>query len=202
MKLDITATYSPEMKLKNKQTGNISTIILGQTGGTTVAEEKTLSEVTKDLVTPQKYSIGVGYGKNHKWFVGAEYTNIQNSKLNNSYIDLVNFKYEDTHRFSLGGYYTPKNNSFTSYFDRITYRLGARYENTGLKINNEGINDAAINFGVGIPVGVNRDVSNINIGLEYGKRGTKNNGLIQENYFNISIGLSFNDKWFQKRRYE
>jgi hypothetical protein len=40
----------------------------------------------------------------------------------------------------------------------------------------------------------------MNIGYEYGKRGTTNAGLIQENYSNITISLSLNDKWFLKRK--
>lgn len=202
MKFDLTATYSPETDMKNKQTGNISTVSFGQNGGLNTHDRLELEPKNRTLIIPQKYSIGVGYGKNHKWFVGAEYTGIQNSKLNTSYSIIQNTKFEDTHRISLGGYYTPKYNSFTSYFDRLTYRFGARYENTGLVLNNTSVNDASVSLGVGFPVGVNRDSSNINIGLEYGKKGTKNQGLIQENYFNLSVGFSFNDKWFQKRRYE
>jgi len=40
------------------------------------------------------------------------------------------------------------------------------------------------------------------VGVELGKRGTTNAGLIQENYFNLFVALSLNDKWFVKRRYE
>ena len=82
---------------------------------------------------------------------------------------------------------------------KVTYRAGLRYENTGLLINNKAINDMGMTAGFGLPIiGV---FSNINIGLEYGKRGTTLSNLVQENYTNISIGLSLNDKWFQKRRY-
>jgi len=202
MKLDITATYSPETDLTNKQTGTLSTVTLTPTGGFNVIDEIKLENKENKLVMPQKYSLGVGYGENHKWFLGLEYTGIQNSKLNKPTTQIQNSTFEDTHRFSLGGYYTPKYNSFTSYFQKITYRFGLRHENTGLVINNNSINDSSINLGIGIPVGLNRDSSNINIGLEYGKRGTKKHNLIQENYFNISVGFSLNDKWFQKRRYE
>ena len=64
----------------------------------------------------------------------------------------------------------------------------------------ESINDTALTLGLGLPVG--GALSNINLGMEYGKRGTTNAGLIQENYLNISIGLSFNDKWFVKRKFD
>jgi len=89
--------------------------------------------------------------------------------------------------------------NFTNYLSKITYRGGFRYENTGLVINNVSILDRAVTFGLGLPL--NGTFSNINIGFEYGKRGTTNAGLIEENYSNISFGFSFNDKWFQRRQY-
>ena len=85
------------------------------------------------------------------------------------------------------------------YFKRITYRGGLRYENTGLIIENQSIKDFAGNIGLGLPL--SGTFSNINIGLEIGKRGTKYAGLIEENYINISVGLSFSEKWFVKRKY-
>jgi len=51
-----------------------------------------------------------------------------------------------------------------------------------------------MNFGLGLPVGI----SKIDIGFEFGKRGTIKQNLIQENYFNLSIGLSLSDKWFKR----
>lgn len=202
MKLDLAVTYSPETILKNKQTGTLSTITVNSTGTVSIQDKIDLQATKNNIVSPQKYSLGAGYGKNHQWFVGAEYTGTQNSKLNSSYGELQNAKFEDAHKISLGGYYTPRYNAFNKYFDRLTYRFGLKYENTGLVVNNESVKDSSISIGFGFPVGINRDSSNINLGLEYGKKGTTSKDLIQENYFNISIGFSFNDRWFQKRKYE
>ena len=75
-----------------------------------------------------------------------------------------------------------------------------RFENTGLNVNSETINEFGISFGVGLPVG--RRFSNANIGVEIGKRGTTDNNLIQENFINLQISLSLNDRWFEKRKYD
>ena len=75
-----------------------------------------------------------------------------------------------------------------------------RYEKTGLVINKESIKDTALTLGLGIPV--SGSLNNINLGLEYGTRGTTNAGLIKENYINISVGISFNDRWFVKRKFD
>jgi len=55
-------------------------------------------------------------------------------------------------------------------------------------------------MGLGFPV--SGTFSNINVGLEMGKKGTKYYGLVEENYFNISVGLSFSERWFIKRKYD
>src|SRR5690606_2010634 len=34
-----------------------------------------------------------------------------------------------------------------------------------------------------------------------GQRGNTNMGLIKENYYGINVGLSFNDLWFQRRKF-
>ena len=108
--------------------------------------------------------------------------------------------YQEATKFVVGGYYIPNYNSFTNYFNKVTYRAGLRFENTGLVINGQAINDSALTFGCGLPLG--GSFSNINVGVELGKKGTTQSNLIQENYVNMSIGFSFNDKWFVKRKYD
>ena len=39
------------------------------------------------------------------------------------------------------------------------------------------------------------------LGHEFGKRGSQDNGLIQESYWNLIVGLSLNDIWFIKRKF-
>ena len=59
-----------------------------------------------------------------------------------------------------------------------------------------------MSFGLGLPLG--RKLSNINIGFEFGEKGSTSNSLIQENYINLRVGLSLNavgrQAWFQKRK--
>ena len=159
---------------------------------------------------PVVTNIGVGLGKLNKWYTGLEYE-FRDAIDTNGYLDNTSSAYTfgSANRLSLGGFYIPKINSINSYFERVTYRAGIRFENTGLLVNGTpssnnftSINDFGISFGLGLPLG-NR-VSNLNLGFEYGKKGTTNNNLIQENYFNIRASLSLNAignlSWFQKRK--
>ena len=148
---------------------------------------------------PSRLSIGSGFGVVRKWLVGAEVTLQSSSDLKNRFDDINGVVFENSTRYSVGGYFIPNYGSYNSFFKRVTYRGGLRYENTGMVIQNKAIEDFAVNLGLGLPL--NGTFSNLNIGFELGKRGTVYNNLIEENYFNLSIGLSFSDKWFVKRKY-
>lgn len=192
--------YSPESSLNIDNERNITTVLVTSNFSVIPQEDGITQASTSKLKLPSKYVFGAGIGEVRKWAVGTELTFQQSSNFGNRFNDIDNVEYENSTKFSLGGYYIPKYNSFNRYLERVTYRAGFNYENTGLIINNESINDYGITFGLGLPLG--GSFSNINVGFEYGKRGTTNAGLIEENYTNVFISLSLNDRWFVKRKYE
>ena len=148
---------------------------------------------------PSKVSVGAGFGEERKWLVGAEFTLSQSNSLKNRFNDITNATFENGNKIAIGGYFIPDFNSFSSYFKRVVYRAGLRHENTGLIINNKSIEDSAVTFGLGLPI--SGSFSNVNLGMEYGRKGTKDANLIRENYINFIVSLSLNDKWFVKRKY-
>ena len=207
-KLELTSgfTYSPKSDLNSLNDRVISTVIINTATGSDVVVnsiEESLVEQGLDetnQVLPSKLSFGLGIGVPKKWFMGAEYTSQKTSEFSNRIFNIENASFEDANTFALGGFYIPKYNSLSSYWSRAVYRAGVRFENTGLNINTESINEFGISFGVGLPVG--QVFSNANIGFEIGKRGTTNQNLIQENFFNVNISLSLNDIWFVKKKYD
>ena len=157
-----------------------------------------------NINAPLKSIYGFGLGKENKWYVGIN-QEFQSALGSNSVFiaDGSSHKYDDSSKFAIGGYYIPKINSISSYWDRVTYRAGLRFEDTGLLVkttnNFTAVKDFGINVGLGLPLP--RQLSNINVGFEYGQRGTTNNNLIKENYFNVRLSLSLNSiNWFQKKR--
>ncbi len=193
-------TYSPESKIELSNSRAIDIIQFMATGGVSVIESEDVPVENTSIKLPSKFSFGSGFGEVKKWLVGAEVTLLNNSVMSNRFNDVNGATFENSARYSLGGYYIPNYNSYSSYFKKVTYRAGLRYENTGLVIQNKSITDLAANIGFGFPLG--GTFSKINIGLEMGKRGTQYNNLVAENYFNISVGLSLSDKWFVKRKYD
>jgi long-subunit fatty acid transport protein len=192
-------TYSPDSKLSSSNSRNIATIQYSSSGAEILVQPLDVDVANTTITLPSKFAVGFGVSESKKWMLGTEVTFQKSSDMGNRFNDINNVNYENSTRISLGGFYIPNYNSFSKYYEKIIYRGGLRYENTGLIINSTSIKDYAVTAGVGLPLmGV---FSNINIGLEYGQRGTTSANLVQENYTNISIGLSLNDKWFQKRRF-
>ncbi len=162
------------------------------------------TESAADLKSPLKTTLGVGVGEKNKWLAEIDYS-FQNALeleggVFNNYSKIAYDKYS---KIAVGGFYTPKFNSISSYWERVTYRAGLKFEKTGLLVDAIGngadftaIDDFGISFGVGLPL--NQQLSNINFGFEFGKRGKTNSGLVKENYFNFRLSLSLNDKWFKK----
>ena len=157
------------------------------------------------LKSPLKTSLGIGFGKENKWFAGIDYSFQDAIQLQgNIYNNFSKIAYDSYSKISIGGFYTPKFSSITSYWERVTYRAGLKMEKTGLMVNSSGIgndftaiDDFGISFGVGLPV--SNQLSNLNLGFEFGKRGKIDKGLVQENYINFRLSFSLNDKWFKKR---
>lgn len=195
------ATYSPKMDITAKNIQNIATITFGPGGSELVTSENNTTFPDSDLSLPAQLTIGAGLGASNKWFLGAEYSNIQAEDFNfNFATPSQDVSYQNVSQYRLGGFYIPQYNSLTGYFNRIVYRAGIRFEESGLHINNEAINEFGISFGVGLPAGIN--FSNANLGIEYGQRGTTNSGLIKEDFLKLSISLSLNDKWFVQRKFD
>ena len=100
----------------------------------------------------------------------------------------------------------------TSFFSKMSYRLGFTYTMTELQFetspnNYTGLTSYGMSFGLGIPVTmIPNSNTNINFGASLGNLGTTDNGLIQERYIGLFVGLSITpgrgDLWFLKRKYD
>ena len=197
LELQTSIAYTPETNFKSENSRQSATIFELPSGSQVVREEIEVPVEDTDFTFPSQLTLGAGIGKSKKWFVGLEYANQKTSNFTNRTFDLDNVTFTDASKFRIGGFYIPNYSSLTSYYKRIVYRVGVRFEETGINVNEQDIKEFGISFGVGLPVG--RLFSNVNLGFELGRRGTTDFGLIQENFFNTTLSLSFNDKWFNKR---
>ena len=200
-------TFTPESNLTSLNERTYSTISTNSSGNEIVINQietdlEGMDLKETDLTLPSKFSFGAGIGEPRKWFFGLDYLSQKTSNFSNPLYTGSDIAYEDASTLSLGGFFIPQYNAFNGYFKRTVYRAGMRFEKTGINIKNESIKEFGISFGVGLPVGELSSFSNANIGLEIGKRGTTNSNLIQENFINVQLSLSLNDRWFVKRKYD
>lgn len=192
-------TYSPEAKLSSTNSRYVSLVSLSASGATVpISADTEVAVADSKLNIPSKLAFGAGVG-NRKWFFGGDITFSGTGNQLNRFDNFSNVSYENSTKVAFGGFIIPKFDSYNNYFERITYRGGFRFENTGLVINNTAITDRAMNLGFGLPI--TGTFSSLNLGVEYGHRGTVMKGLVREEYFSVSLGLIFNDKWFRKTLY-
>lgn len=186
-----------------KQSGSLN---LPASYGVGIAFETNIVKLKRPKVKTEESSKVSVIKKEHKLFLATDL----------SYQDWTTFEsfgrndsLNQSFTLAFGGYYQPKlieKASLDEYWKIVRYRFGARYTRSYLKFGNENIDELGITFGLSLPILGARfskeKLSKLDIALELGRRGNTQNGLIQENYGKITIGLSLTDRWFIKRKYD
>lgn len=180
---DINTKFYERVERRNASGITDSTTIINNVPGTTTI--------------PQSIGAGVSFGKELQWLVGADFT----------YVDYTDFRDfggssdggKAGWQFALGGKITPDAGSVTNYLKRMTYQTGISFSEAPYLINGNALKDFGINFGLTLPVS---RVSSLDLAIKVGKRGDLQTNTIEENYFKFYFGVTFNDQWFIKRRFD
>ena len=201
LSLSVLFSYYPEGELNSYNieslyTSNASSISLESLGDFVDIDLDARGLENTKLPVPKKSIYSIGLEKKNSWFIGAQYENKLSSGFENVFLDIRNVSYRDANSISFGGYFIPDSSSLVSYWKRIKYRFGIKNDKKSIIVNNLPINQFSLNLGLGLPIA---GLSKANLGLEIGKIG--NDDLIKENYFSLRLGLSLNDVWFIKRKY-
>ena len=154
----------------------------------------------------ETYGVGLGYKWDERLILGLDFTYQPWSKAD--YLPLIKREYtkdilkgnfNDRYRVSFGAEY--KNAVYsTKYFDRMRFRAGAYYEKSYMKIQGSDLNEMGATVGLGLPI--LKDKSIINLSAQYYHRKLSTNNKLVENGLLISVGISFNEFWFFKRKIE
>lgn len=193
----IGAVYSPKHKLNN----DYKSII--QVGSSTS------ENLDATLELPNTFGVGVTYNYDKRLTLGVDYSKQQWSKTEfgiatndaNVRQDFEEtYTYCDRTKISVGAEYIP-NLVGRSYFTHIKYRLGAYYTTPYYKIDGKKASrEYGVTAGFGLPVPRSRSILSIS-GQFVRVKGLETN-MVNENIFRVSIGLTFNERWFFKRRVE
>ena len=200
--LNIVYSFFPEGELnsfniKSLYTSNTSAITLESLGDFVDVDLNSRGLENTNLPVPKKSIYSLGLEKKNSWFIGFQYETKLSSNFENVFLDIQNVSYRDANSFSVGGYLIPDSSSLISYWKRVKYRFGIKNEKKSIIVNNLPVNQFSLNLGLGLPIA---GLSKANLGLEIGRVGNDEN-IVKESYFALRLGLSLNDVWFIKRKY-
>ena len=203
LKFNILLSYSPSSVLKSVNLQDLYTSTTNLINANSLGDfvEVNLEErglKSTELSVPKKITYGVGLGDMNKWFIGAQIEKKFSSNFKNEFLDINNVEYRDSESISIGASYIPEYTSLTSFWKRVVYRFGIKNEKKSIIVNNLPINQFSLNLGVGFPLA---GLSKANVGIEFGQIGEENSLIVKENYFSLRLGLSLNDIWFIRRKY-
>ena len=197
MKLSLGLTYTQPVKLRGEQTLFIRSIEEDQ--GTEIEYViDTLVNTTSVTKTqmPQGLGFGVALQKNEHWTLAADFNWTQWSKFAR---EGVTDPLQDAWSVSAGFEYTPTHSSVSGYFRKVSYRFGGLYEHGFLNLSGHSINRVGVTAGLSLPLP--KTPSKVDMALEVGQYGTREDGLIQERYAKVNVGISVFEHWFMKRKY-
>ena len=195
--LSVGLTYDQRIGLNGKQT-NFFRTIAGDINTSSEYLIDTILNMTSNmkLTLPQGVGFGMVLRKNNRWILGVDVDWTQWSEFSK---DGVTDGLNDAWRAALGFEYNPEHTSVSGYFRRATYRVGGFYEHTYMEIKGHPINKAGFVVGASLPLP--KSLSKVNMALEVGRCGTKQDGLIQESYIKFDVGISMFERWFMKHQY-
>ena len=188
------AVYDLQAKLN---TDYLQTLVRYNNTGTAISTDTLVEESRGKTKIPAVASVGVSFGRGNTWVFGIDgrFTDYSNFGLYRK--ELVDAK--KGWRVAAGLELTPNPNSLGSYLKVITYRAGVSLEEYPYLVNSKALRDFGTNFGLSLPVarGCSVDLSG-----RWGNRGNVTDNSITEKYFKLYFGVTFNDRWFIKRRFD
>ncbi len=195
------ATYTPRKSFLGK------TWVTNQNLGDNTSKPDTVAYMRMKGSYYQPHTIGAGINYTHarqsRFMVEADFTyqNWKDAPYSPLYDEKGNtvfqgMEFNDRYKVAVGGEYVPKLRG--RYLQRVAYRIGGYYSRDYLNIRGNNVKEYGVSCGFGFPTPEGRTV--INLGFDWKHRMTSPTSLISENYFNITLGVNFNELWFYQRK--
>ena len=195
--LTLGAVFAPKLNMAAKADILATTFLLSPTGVESPRDTLVNAEGDRGkIVIPMMAGGGFSFEKKDKWLIGLDYKwqNWEKFTAFEMSDSLVN-----SWQISAGGQIIPDIDNYSNYLARINYRLGFIYNKTYLELRGQELNEYAVSVGFGLPL---RGIKTmVNLGFQYGGRGTTSQHLIRESYFKVIVGFSIYERWFVKRKY-
>lgn len=195
-RVSIGATFSPKKSLH----GNTWGAYYDMTNSTQI-DTIGYKSLKGNNETPMSWGGGISYEYDKRFYVEADFTyqkwaDAKYSKVmgfDNGEGDLA---LDNRWKAALGMQFTPQPRG--SYLKRVNYRVGGYYSRDYVNVRGNNVREWGVTCGVGLPAPAGKTV--INVGFEYKNRTSAPIHYITENYFNVTIGVNFNQMWFWKNK--
>ena len=148
------------------------------------------------ILLPWMAGGGITFQRTDKFLITADYR-YQNWKSYRAFG--LSDSLANSYQISIGGELTPNADNYGSYVARIRYRLGFYFDRTYLLLRGKQLNEYGVTIGFGLPLRGMKTM--MNIGGQFGSRGTVQGDLIRETYFKFVLGFSIYERWFHKKKY-
>ncbi len=209
-KLDLGLQYTQYLDKKNAVTlglvfspGHSLNADASQIRTTSVSDTTNLNN---GFDLPQSFGAGFTYVYNNSLTLGFDYSLQKWGEANFSGIKSLC----DRSKYSFGAEYIP-NRLKRNYFSRVKYRVGAYYSDPyvkvadGANINNpelwsKGAKEYGVSAGFGLPVFKSKSI--LSISAQYTKVEARTKNMVDESYLKLSVGITFNERWFAKWKME
>ncbi len=183
------AVFTPGHDLSN------NTYFQDQLGNSNTGSTITVRDTTVICGTPMTLGVGLTYTYDNRLTVGADF-------MYQNWGSVTYMNEDDAFcnrtKISVGAEFLP-NPLGRSYFAHVKYRLGAYYSQPYYKIKGErAANEYGLTAGFGLPIPRTRSV--LSLSAQYVRTEGTNATFVNENTLRICIGVTFNERWFFKRR--
>jgi hypothetical protein len=140
---------------------------------------------------PVRFNGGISFVFDESYNISLDYMYQPMSEYSFNYLNDVHLR--NAAKYSAAFEYKPKKSAGMSTWEQIIWRFGLSYEQTQYRFNGQGIDQFSTFGGLSYPLGVE---NSIDIAIQYSKRGTTENNLLNENSIRVYFGLSFGELWF------
>lgn len=191
-RVTIGAVYTPGKTLLGDTWGisyDVSSDLKADTIGFTSLKDK--------YTMPETWGVGINYEWDEKLMAEVDFTYQPWREAKFSALeDFETVKFDNRWKIAAGLQYTPKVRG--SYWQRINYRVGGFFNHDYIMVGDNNVREYGVSAGFGLPV--NRLKTVVNIGFEYKHRQAHPNPMVKEDYFNITLGVNFNEMWFWRNK--
>lgn len=156
---------------------------------------------SSSLRIADEFAVGMSYRINNKWALGVDY--IQQNWRGDIFPDAAtwsNFEAVPSRQYRAGFEIVPNMYDIRYYMKRVTYRAGAYYEQSYVKVNGHQVNAFGITFGASFPIF--RWYNAVSVAVDIGQRGSLKYNQVRERYVNFIVNINLHDIWFVKYRYD